>query len=263
MRDGYFIGVGILYIWLCVFFFPMIHDLFHELGHSAVALTSCGATTTSISLGEYSYCPHTPGVAVSFCVFPGWFYQSLFRRSQASYWAPFNGYDYQKCNLKLSSTMGGTFGLIFCWALLFLIVTPTWRFGFHRPLSESAIVGSTYVFTPLKYWLKICSKKNNEWPFAFKIILGLGAIVIQLDLINDFFYTYFPSRLIIWEYMSWGDGSTFWRASGVPEQTILNVSYLVWVLLFISYIAVFYSFYRFYANLKELKRVFDESQEKV
>ena len=238
----------------------MIHDLFHELGHAAVALTSCGSRTTSISLGEYQYCQHVPGVAVTFCVYPGWFYHSLYRNSMTSYWSEGNGYDYDICNEKLSAPMGGTFGLIFCWLSLFITVSLVWRLALKQEWSEATRAGALYIFQPLSLWTRAFRKGKFDWPLWFKMLLGFGAIVIQFDLINEVFYTYFPSRLIIWDYMKWGDGTTFWRAFGVSEETMLNVSYGVWAVLLVLYLTVFHIYLRYYKVLKSLKGTITPSQ---
>ncbi|KAJ3402913.1 hypothetical protein HDV05_008160 [Chytridiales sp. JEL 0842] len=249
----------LLYLWLAIFLYPMIHDLIHELGHAAVALSICGSRTTSITLGQYTYCPHNPNQSITFCVTPKWFYQSLYRTSATFFRSPGNGYDPAKCS-NATIMMGGIFGFSLAgWLMLASIVTPLWMFVVKATSSKSLLVGLTFLFVPLKWLAELELPPQSEFNTkAVKMVLGFGAIVIQFDQLNEFFYSFFPSRLIIWEFMEFGDGSQWWRYFGVSEATILNVSYAVWVMLFVCYLAIFYSYYLYYKQVPSDKSTSDD-----
>ena len=237
------IPIAIIFVWTAFFLFPMIHDLVHELGHAAVQLVD-GCSYVKISLGEYAYCQGDSNSRLSFCVFPGWFYRSLYRNSQSA----------AECTWpagmsRLVTVMGGIFGLGFSWILITAVVTLIWRFFVQANPRKAFLVGFTFAFIPLK-WLK----ELRIRPLWLHMLFGLGAIVIQFDLVNELFYTFFPSRLIIWTFMEWGDGSNLWRESGFSEETILNVSYAVFAMLLLTYILILTLFIRYCRFLHKRRR---------
>ena len=175
-------ALAVVYFYTTVFMFPVIHDVFHELGHVAVFFSQCGATQATIVLGSREMC-HPNGNKVTFCVHPGVLYNSLNRQAAAS---PFlangvNGIISDKCNHSLRIAAGGIFGLLFSWMLVVLVVAPAWYFLVDPSLTNSIKTGVLFLFKPLAILSKLEFPSKRVW---FQMVLGLGAIMMQLDLIN-------------------------------------------------------------------------------
>ncbi|KAI9137128.1 hypothetical protein BKA69DRAFT_61801 [Paraphysoderma sedebokerense] len=246
------ISLSLVYLWICVFFFPMIHDLFHEVGHGAHAVASCGATAVSISLGDYKYCPPSSSIW-TFCVQPGWFYKSLYRQSVTFY----SGARSPSCSKQLLNASGGIMGIFMSYILLFVVTSLVWRVFLRRPLRQAVTVGATFLFVPFK-WLS-----RLDLSLASHVVVAFGAMVIQWDVINDFFYSFFPSRLVIWLFLEFGDGTWLWRNGGHSEDSILNVSYVVFVVLVLIYLYTFYSFYQHIKRIRARARSGESKSDNV
>lgn len=237
--------VAIFYVWLCLFLFPMIHDLFHELGHAAYSINNCG-NVVGITLGEYSSCPNNGQRWITICVTYKWFIQSLYRTSRTtSYYYTFLHKSQSYCYSKTFSLLGGVFGLIFMWLLTAIIVTPIWRFWVRSDWRISLIVGCSYLFCPL-IWLSELAVR----PKWLKMLLGIGAIFMQFDMINEIFYAFFPSRLIIFDYMPYGDGSIVWNFMGYTPKQVQDISYGIWAVLLLLYLTVFFFYGRYVMAIK-------------
>ncbi|KAI9137126.1 hypothetical protein BKA69DRAFT_1100103 [Paraphysoderma sedebokerense] len=231
------IFASIIYLWACIFFFPMIHDFFHEIGHGIFFFSECGVDHVRIVLGEYWYCPRNGDNTWTFCVTFGWFIKSLYRQSQAQT----DG----SCNSKLAAAGGGIMGIILSYVLITIVVSAIWKFYFKYPLKQSVLVGATFVVVPFK-WLS----QLEGLSFSTHAIVGFGVTVIRWDLINDFFYSFFPSRLIIWEFLEFGDGTWLWQISGYSMDTILSVSYAVFVMLLILYLGTAFLYARYLMGVR-------------
>jgi hypothetical protein len=156
------------------------------------------------------------------------------------------------------NVMGGVFGLLFMWLLTFLMVSLIWRLYLKYDWRKSLLVGATYLFIPLR-WLRELDGIRRKW---FKILLGFGAIIMQFDMLNEVFYSFFPSRLIIFDFMPFGDGSNYWYNLGYTREQIRSISYGVWAVLLVFYLAVLFTYYRFIRAVRRqpvAQRVLHES----
>ncbi|KAI9137996.1 hypothetical protein BKA69DRAFT_1094343 [Paraphysoderma sedebokerense] len=242
--------LSLFYLWICVFFFPMSFTFFHELGHGLHAANNCQASV-SISLGTFDICPPSAN-KWTFCVDASWFYNSFYRRGITTWNAPPN----TACSTKLSYASGGIMGISMMYIILFITATLIWRIYLRYPLRQSVAVGATYLFIPFK-WLS-----RLDLSLGAHALLGFGAMVIQLDVINKFFYAFFPSRVVNWWFFENGDGTMLWRLSGFSYETILNVSYAVFAVLVLIYLYTFYSFYQYIKSIRARPKL-SESREIV
>lgn len=218
-----------------VFIFPMIHDLLHELGHATFQILGCGAENVAISLGNYEACDFKGKLNI--CFKPAFIYKSLYRES-----VTYSSVGTKECSASWSNVIGGISGIILsCFVLYGLLAGVAYFYGRRKKLSLFDLAPAWIL--SMVYPYSLIGKFTHD--FTTRAILGLGALMIQFDLTNDFYYSFFPSRVVIFSFLEFGDGTKFWARQGYSPDEIIRISYIVFAAVLTNYLIWIALFVRF------------------
>lgn len=241
ITGGLIIFLSTLFV-TSVFIFPAVHSVLHELGHAAIALHTCKSEQVSITLGDEQPCGF--GGTLSFCIHPSLFYNSVFRNSKtfAMTSAP------SSCVTSAPYySFGGFFGILFS-GLLVYTIAGVFVIGLAKmPLNSLFVPWLMFLFDPT---VLISLVAKNGY---IRVVSAVCAMVIQVDLINDFYSSFFPSRLITYHMVWDGDGTRLWQSHGYSDAQINTISQVVFGFLVVSYLMLIRQFVRFLSFVQKDK----------
>ncbi|KAH7161791.1 hypothetical protein EDB81DRAFT_785538, partial [Dactylonectria macrodidyma] len=256
---------SVLLFYATVFVWPMWHDFVHETGHAVAFINYCPGSSALVSLGEYeSYNRNTSVGEIAYNVYPGYFYHSLYRTSQAAQVPPSilsDGTVYKEFGNDTSkypaeyiefekACYGGNrqawflfagplFGLVLTYATFTCIMVVVMAFLVPwGPVVESRskwktrlIIAVTraplVLFVPERAFL---NHLHTSIPGSTRILYAFCIRIVQADLLNEIFYGWIPGRTIIFTWSINMDGPGWWSSvTGASEHTMLIVSYVLWV----------------------------------
>ena len=229
------------YIVLCIY--TCLHDVIHECGHGVVC--KARGSKVQISLGSFDCIP-------PYCSddYPDWsmdphlelFVRPIYRTSATCCSSPCQD-PYSVIAQEPLVFMGGLFGFVGMWIIsISFCCVALLSFPKHCPKVTGCFCGymrtSHVMFLLPDLWVV-----EMNWPPWAKWTVTLICCFTQLDLLNELFYAFTPSPLVIGEWESFFDGVRQWLYwTGAPPDTesaaatANNVLTGLWAALLVLYI---------------------------
>jgi hypothetical protein len=237
-------ALPISYILVCIF--SALHDTIHESGHGVVC--RCRGSKVRISLGSFQC--SAPSCSNEFSEWSieahgELFFRPLYRTSSTCCSDP--------CQNPTSSSsqeslifVGGLFGLVGMWLICIIVccfaILGAPRFSPKLPTNSwfaLSLLRGVHIMAFLpEYWIM-----DISWPLWARWSAVFTCCFTQLDLLNELFYAFTPSRTVVGEWRPSYDGVRQWMVwTGVPPdamdpQTISPaVRDSLWAVLLLLYV---------------------------
>jgi hypothetical protein len=234
-------ALPISYVFVCIF--SALHDTIHESGHGVVCRSR--GSKVQISLGSFQCrAPECSGESSVWSIeaHGELFFRPLYRTSSTCCSDPCQ--DVNTSNNESLIFMGGLFGLVGMWLISVvmcccaILLDPRLAFKPATCFALSLFRGAHVVAFLPEFWIT-----NVPWPLWARWSVVFTSCFTQLDLLNELFYAFTPSRTVVGEWQPSFDGVRQWMVwTGVPpnnrdpQTTSPAVRDSLWAVLLLFYV---------------------------